>query len=330
LGLAGVLCLAFPTLVLSGVAMSHRALFAATLALIAFSRVSSLPADEVELRKTDSGGKPFTTYLFKSGAKPVLWPVLGPTGKEMTRAYPMREGDAAEKTDHIHQRSVWFTHGDVNGVSFWHEQGGNGSIVQDELVEAEGGKIGKLVTRNSWVTTSGEKLCTDERRLTFGGDSDQRWFDFDVVVTAVADEVKFGDTKEGSFGVRVDEELKVDAKKGGKIVSSEGLTDNAAWGKPAAWVDYHGPVDGEHLGIAILNHPSSLRFPTHWHVRTYGLFAANPFGLGDFTNKKENGDLKLKKGESFALRYRVIFHRGDEKQARIAEQFAEYAKAQKD
>jgi hypothetical protein len=292
-------------------------------------------AEDFGVKKTDGGvevtigDKPFTTYLFKSGAKPVLWPLLGPTDKEMTRAYPLREGDPNEKVDHIHQRSVWFTHGDVNGVSFWHETEGHGDIVHEELVAAEGGKTARIVTRNSWMSPKGEKLCSDVRTLTFGGDDKQRWFDFDVVVTAEQDEVKFGDTKEGSFGIRVDEELKVDAKKGGKIVNSDGLTDGQAWGKPAAWVDYHGPVDGEHLGIAILNHPSSLRFPTHWHVRTYGLFAANPFGLNDFTKGQSKGDLVLKKGESFPLRYRVILHRGDEKAGNIAEQYAKYAEEKK-
>jgi len=315
--------------------MSLRALLSVSVILLGLGCGFSAHAEELAVKKTDDGvevtigGKPFTTYLFKSGAKPVLWPLLGPSGKEMTRAYPLREGDPAEKTDHIHQRSVWFTHGDVNGVSFWHETEGHGNIVHEELASAEGGSTARIVTRNSWKSPGGETLCKDERTLTFGGDDKQRWFDFDVVVTAVADEVKFGDTKEGSFGVRVDEELKVDAKKGGKIVNSEGLTDGAAWGKPAAWVDYYGPVDGEQLGIAILNHPTSLRYPTHWHVRTYGLFAANPFGLGDFTSKKENGTLVLKKGETFALRYRVILHSGDEKSAEIAKQFAKYAEEKK-
>jgi hypothetical protein len=80
------------------------------------------------------------------------------------------------------------------------------------------------------------------------------------------------------------------------------------------------------LGIAILNHPSSFRYPTHWHIRSYGLFAANPWGLGDFTGKKQDGSHTMKKGESLTLRYRVIFHAGDEKQAGIADAFAEYSK----
>jgi len=120
--------------------------------------------------------------------------------------------------------------------------------------------------------------------------------------------------------------MRVDRKTGGRIITSEGLENEQAWGKPAAWVDYHGPVGNETLGIAILNHPSSFRYPTHWHVRTYGLFAANPFGLHDFTGGKQRGDHTMRKGDTFTLRYRVIFHRGDEKQGKIAEAFAAYAK----
>lgn len=288
---------------------------------------------EVGVKKTDTGvevtlnGQPFTTYIFNSGFKPILWPVIGPTGKEMTRAWPLREGNKDEKTDHVHQKSFWFDHGNVNGVDFWAETSKvQGKQIQTELVKAEGGKIGTIVTKNDWVGPDGKNIVTDLRTLRFGGDDSQRWIDFDVVVTAVADEVTFGDTKEGSFGLRIAESMRVDRKTGGKIITSEGLEDDKAWGKPAAWVDYHGPVQGEKLGIAILNHPSSFRYPTHWHVRTYGLFAANPWGLGDFTAGKERSDHTMKKGESFTLRYRVIFHKGDEKEGKIADAFAAYTK----
>src|SRR5688572_17406319 len=164
---------------------------------------------EVTVKKTDAGvevaidGKPFTTYLFKSGAKPILWPVIGPTGKEMTRAWPMREGNPDEKTDHVHQKSFWFDHGNVNGVDFWAETAKvQGKQIHTALVKAEGGKIGTLVTKTDWVGPDGARIIADERTLRFGGDEKSRWIDFDVVVTAVADEVVFGDTKEGSFGLR--------------------------------------------------------------------------------------------------------------------------------
>ena len=291
------------------------------LSLVLSLSVTAAVCGEVGVKKTDTGvevtldGQPFTTYIFDSGFKPILWPVIGPTGKEMTRAWPLRKDDPTEKTDHVHQKSFWFDHGNVNGVDFWaRDRQVQGKQVQTELVKAEGGKVGTMVTKNDWVGPGRRRRsCTDVRTLRFGGDADARWIDFDVVVTAVADEVKFGDTKEGSFGLRIAESMRVDRKTGGKIITSEGLEDDKAWGKPAPWVDYYGPVQGEKLGIAILNHPSSFRYPTHWHVRTYGLFAANPWGLSDFSAGKERSDHTMKKGESFTLRYRVIFHKGDEK-----------------
>lgn len=306
------------------------ALLSAAAALFAASIAS---AADIVVEKIDggvsvkAGDQSFTTYLFKSGAKPILWPVIGPTGKEMTRAWPMREGNPDEKTDHVHQRSFWFTHGEVNGIDFWAETAKvQGKIEHKELVKADGGPVGTIVTRNEWLGPDGAKILTDERTLRFAADSDTRTIDFDIVLTAAADEVHFGDTKEGSFGLRIAESMRTDRKLGGRIVTSEGLEDDKAWGKPAAWVDYHGPVQGEHLGIAILNHPSSFRYPTGWHVRTYGLFAANPFGAGDFRGEKVETSHTMKQGENLTLRYRVIFHKGDEKAGKVAEAFAKYGK----
>jgi hypothetical protein len=313
--------------------MLRRVLACASLPLVALGFSLSAAAADIIVEKTDAGvvvrvgDQPFTTYVFQSKVKPILWPIIGPTGKEMTRAWPMREGNPDEKTDHPHQRSFWFTHGEVNGIDFWAETAKvQGRIEHKELVKAEGGTIGTVVTRNDWVGPDGAKVLTDERTLRFGADEAARWIDFDITLTAAADEVDFGDTKEGSFGLRIAESMRTDRKMGGKIITSEGLEDDKAWGKSASWVDYHGPVQGESLGIAILNHPSSFRYPTGWHVRTYGLFAANPFGEGDFRGEKVESSYKLKKGETLTLRYRVIFHKGDEKEGKIAEAFAKYVK----
>ncbi len=293
-------------------------------------------AAEFDVVQADDGltvnvdGKLFTRYLIKSGAKPVLWPVLGPTGKEMTRAYPMRDARTDERNDHVHHRSFWFTHGDVNGVDFWAETKGHGNIVHREFVEVAGGKNATIVSRNDWIGPDGKKICEDQRHLTFGADDNARWVDFDVVIRASDGEVKFGDTKEGCFGVRVAGTMKVTSKKGGTIINSEGQKDADAWGKPAKWVDYHGPVNGEMLGVAILNHPSSFRYPTYWHVRTYGLFTANPFGLHHFKGSSDHdGSHTLKKGESFTLRHRVLLHKGDEETGCVADVFADYASQEK-
>lgn len=272
----------------------------------------------------------FTDYLTETGPKPILWPVVGPGGVKMTRAFPMEKVEG-EKQDHPHQRSLWFTHGDVNGVDFWSELKGHGSIVHREYLQVEGGPGSAVIaTRNDWLGPDGKKVCEDERRLTFGVGPHGRTIDFDITLKASEGPLTFGDTKEGSMGIRVPTVMDVNSKQGGQIVTSEGRTDAAAWGKPASWVDYHGEVDKKHVGIAILNHPSSFRYPTRWHVRDYGLFAANPFGLKDFEqNDKLNGSYTVQAGESIALRYRFVFHSSDAAAAGIEKAFEEYAAEQK-
>ena len=275
-------------------------------------------------------GKPFTTYHTKSNNKPILWPIVGPTGKSVTRGYPMKAATDTERADHPHHRSLWFTHGDVNGTSYWHEEKRSGAIVHKEFLKVEGGEQATITTRNDWVDPDGTVPCTDVRTITFGADPDRRWIDFDITITAGDEEVVFGDTKEGSFGIRVAGTMKVDAENGGHIVNNQGDRDKDTWGKQASWVDYYGPVGDETLGIAILNHPTSFRFPTYWHVRTYGLFAANVFGVHNFENNEErDGSHTLAPGQSMTFRYRVLLHKGDEKAGKIAEAFVEYAKVEK-
>ena len=117
--------------------------------------VGSLPAArataEVTVEKTPEGvtvkadGQPFTTYITKSGSKPILWPVIGPTGKRMTRNWPMEQDVKGETDrDHIHQRSLWFTHGSVNGVDFWSE--GKGRIEHREFVKVDGSSYSRSLT----------------------------------------------------------------------------------------------------------------------------------------------------------------------------------------
>ena len=147
----------------------------------------------------------------------------------MTRDYPMRDR-AGEKKDHPHQRSLWFTHGDVNGVDFWAEQGKVGTIKHLEFTKVAGGKPAVIATRNAWLAPDGQRVCEDERTLRFDTDGDARWIDFDITLKAIDGDVVFGDTKEGTFGVRVAESLSVDAKRGGKIVNSNGQVNGEGVG----------------------------------------------------------------------------------------------------
>jgi hypothetical protein len=302
--------------------------------LAAVIALASVPAwAQFRLEKHDGGVRVFESdklvaeYAINNGPKPIVWPLLGPDGQKMTREYPMVKESQNEAHDHPHHRSLWFTHGEVNGVDFWAEGEKMGKTHHQEFTKLADGKTAVIATKNIWKTADGQPVLSDRRRYTFGTTPDHsRYVDCEVLLIASEGDVHFGDTKEGTFAVRVAESMKVDAKKGGKIVNSNGETDGDAWGKPADWVDYHGPVDDKTMGIAILCHPTTFHYPNRWHVRTYGLFAANPFGVAHFTGAKEMTDgTRFKKGDELLFRYRVILHGGDEKAAKIAEGFKAFA-----
>lgn len=276
------------------------------------------------------GGKLLTVYRAGETAKPYFYPLIGPTGASYTRSYPMRTDVAGEKHDHPHQRSFWFTHGDVNGTDFWGSDPLNGdkpnfgSIRETSRHFLSGPVVGVLRTTDAWLDHQGKPLLDDERVFRFHATASTRVVDFEVRLKASHGPIVFGDTKEGMFGLRVASSMDVSRKEGGRITNAEGLQDDRAWGKPSSWVDYTGPVEGKTVGIAILNHPSSFRYPTTWHVRTYGLFAANPFGWHDF-GQKQTGRFTLPAGESIGFAYRLVLHEGDTARTRVADHFQFYA-----
>jgi len=271
------------------------------------------------------GGKPLTVYRVDSGPKPCYWPLLGPTGAAMTRAFPIAKAEG-ETRDHPHHRSFFFTHGSVDGVDFWTELLRHGTIKETSRPSiVSGPAVGQIRTTDDWLAADGRKVCRDKRLVRFYETKAGRVLDFEVTLFADAKPITFGDTKEGTFGIRVASSMDVDRKKGGRIENAEGLVDGATWGKPSPWVDYVGPVGNETLGIAVLDHPESFRHPTTWHVRTYGLFAANPFGYHDF-GLKSPGQHVLPAGESIRFRYRIILHEGDTAKADLPGAFKSYAK----
>jgi len=172
-------------------------------------------------------------------------------------------------------------------------------------------------------------MASDIRTFTFSASADgSRVVDADFVFTGVADSVTFADAKDAGLSLRVAHFMAVKSAQGGRIVLSTGEEGEAAWGKRADWCDFNGPVNragGETFGIAVLNHPSSLRHPTPWHARTYGLLTANPFGMKSVAGGKDEAPLVLEKGETFTMRHRIVLHRGDEKKAKIADLWKVYA-----
>jgi hypothetical protein len=261
------------------------------------------------------GKKPFTTFYFgPETPKPYLHPLRAASGTVVTRLYPM-EIVAGESRDHPHHRGLTFSHGAVNGFNFWANEenqkaANTGRIVLEKLLSAAGGaQTGTIHAIFNWLDPAGKPILREDRTMTFLGDADNREIDFEFVLTAV-DEVKFEDTKEGTFAIRLADALS-EQKGGGKMTNAAGATGmQAVWGKPSPWVDYTGQVKGEKLGVKILDNPANPRYPTTWQARDYGLFAANPFGLHDFTgDKTKDGSMTIEAGKSVRFRYKVIIHK---------------------
>lgn len=287
----------------------------------------SLEKDRV---RVELGGEHFTDYIFKGYSRPILFPLLAPGEVHITRSWPMAERPD-EAQDHPHHKSFWWAHGDMNGVDFWSESDNAGTTVHEGFYEMRAGDTGILRSRNRYVSKDGKIIARDERVLRFYPDENgRRKFDFEITIHPVGGDLTFGDTKEGTMALRLAPTMRLEGKVAqGHIANSEGLRDGKTWGKRASWVDYYGPVNGEIVGVAIFDHPSNPRHPTWWHVRDYGLFAANPFGTHDFERKDPGtGDLVVPLGETITFKYRFYIHPGDEKKGNVAEAYENYAKDQ--
>ncbi len=334
---------------------------AACFGTFSLSNARAAESDGVKVIQTNDrvsvliNGELFTEYWFRMKQHPALvtdrsgntttnptkhtyfYPLIGPGGVNMTRSWPIKNDVPGEEKDHQHHRSLWFSHGAVNGVDFWAEVAKSGKIQHDQFLEVKSGKDeGVIKSSCKWVAPDGKVVCTDERTFrVYNRPANERLFDFEITIKAPAErDVLFGDTKEGTMAIRLNEQLRVKGKIAtGHIVMDTGLRDdepvakgdNKTWGKRASWCDYWGKVDGKTVGVAIFDHPSNPVHPTYWHVRDYGLFAANPFGIHDFEKKEPGaGNLNVPAGQRITFKYRFYIHEGDEKQAKVAERYKEY------
>jgi hypothetical protein len=342
----------------------HRATAVTAALLIIFLAVSAAQAVRIQVVPNDSArrvdvlidGKPFTSYIWPATLKkPSLFPLRSANGTVVTRGYPL-EPRKGERVDHPHHLGVWMNHGDVNGLDFWNnsedvkpEQAARmGTIVHRQVVEAKGGKdAGNLVVEADWQHPDGKVLVKEHTRFVFRGDARSRTIDRVTTLTALNERVVFTDNKEGFFGMRVarglelpstrperlvDESGKPSAKPiidntgvSGQYTSSEGLQGDAVWGTRGRWMMLTGTVDAAPVTVAILDNPANPGFPTYWHARGYGLFAANPLGEKVLTEGKKELNLTLEPGQSTTFQFRVVILDGTAKPADIEQAYQAFA-----
>ena len=323
--------------------LRHPALL--VLFLITGSFLEIAPAEEgLSLRDGDSGPSVYlgdqliTTFHADLKGTPGLYPLLSPEGRPLTRRDPIEPAGEFERQDHPHHRSLWFTFGTVNNIDFWavkRHRHPVGRVVQTSIDSStlEGSEL--VSTTNDWIGPNDNTVLSDRRTFQFNEVDGGVAMRLTVDLTANDEPVTFGDDKEGLLGVRVGGLMKIDAEAGGTAVNAEGLVDGAAWSKASSWVDYSGPttdLDGSQsdidnapvAGITMMYHPVNSLQPCRWHVREYGLFAANPFSREQFGLEGYDG-VTIQPGETLSMDFLVLLHDGPLDRTAVEAIYEEYA-----
>lgn len=282
-------------------------------------------------------GKPFTSYIWPTTLKkPVLYPLRTANGTIITRGFPL-EPRPGERTDHPHHAGLWFNYENVNGFDFWNNSDAikpqdvpkMGTIVQRRIAYARSGENqGELAVEADWGNASQKVLLHESTKFVFRGGSAFHSIDRITTLTALDEKVSFPDEKDGMLGLRVIRALELPSDKpevytdasgrpttvakldntgvNGNYLTSEGRKGDAAWGTRGRWCNLSGMVGDEPVTISIFDHPKNPGFPTYWHARGYGLFAANPLGQKIFSNGKEELNFSLAPRASVTFRYRIL------------------------
>jgi len=300
-------------------------------------------------------GEPFTSYIYpETLKKPVLYPLRTAKGTLITRGWPL-DPRPGERVDHPHHVGMWFNYGYVNGLDFWNnsddipeeKRSGFGTIKHASVNNMEADNDHALLDVTMyWQKPDGTNLLKEETQYTFRGEGNMRSIELLTKLTALDEDVSLMDNKEGLLGIRLARELEHPSDKPekftdasgkatdvakmnnegvtGKYRSSEGKEGDDVWGTRGKWVNLNGKIEDEAISLVILDHPKNVGYPTYWHARGYGLFAANPLGQKEFSKGKEVLDYKLPAGESVVFNYKVLINSGsnlsdDEVNAKFAE-----------
>jgi hypothetical protein len=285
--------------------------------------------------------KLFTSYIYPDVlTKPVLYPLRTSRGTLITRGWPM-DPRPGERVDHPHHVGMWFNYGNVNGLDFWNstpnmpaeKRSAYGIIRHRRVVSMKSSdENAELEVELDWEKPDGKVLLKENTRFVFSGEGNMRTIERLTKLTAVGEDVSFADDKEGLFGIRLSRELEHRSEEPwiftdslgrvnkeaavnnegitGVYRSSEGKKGDDVWGTRGKWVSVDGTIAEESVSVVILDHEDNPGYPTYWHARGYGLFAANPLGQKAFSKGKMELNLKVAKGESVSFRYKVLINSG--------------------
>ncbi len=311
------------------------------------ARAAAGKAPKVELVRREAerrvdvlvDGKPFTTYAWPENlAKPVLFPLRTDVGQVITRGFPV-DPQPDEARDHPHHVGLWFNYGDVAGADFWGNSAGirkepagdkHGSIVHRSVDSARGGAgRGELTVSADWLMPDGKPAVREQTRYAFAASAGRMAVDRVATLTASSATVPFPDNKEGMLALRLAGSLEHPSRRNPKATgsyrSSEGKVGDEVWGTRARWVMLTGKVADAPVTVAILDHPKNPGFPTYWHARGYGLFAANPLGQKALSKGKETLDFAVERGRPARFAYRIVLLSRDARPEDIEAEFKRFS-----
>lgn len=280
-------------------------------------QVLPLPQGQAAIERA---GKEISRYYFGGELRrPFLFPLIGPAGKSLTRM-----GHPRDPNGHSHHNSVWVSHHDLNGVSFWADAGKNrGQIVQQRVNRYEDAAAEAMIEVNlAWLDESGAKQLDELRTMRFLplGERPGEWLlVVDLQLSAPKGKpATFGKTPFGLFAVRMAKTIGVH-DGGGMIRNSEGgINEAGVFWKSARWVDYSGPIlPGVTEGVTLFDHPTNPNHPTVFHVRDDGWMGSCLTFDGPRTIEPE---------QPLVLRYGVWVHSGAPPVEVLNARFAEFAK----
>lgn len=259
--------------------------------------------------------------------RPCIFPLYAPSGAMVLRRFPIEDAATGEAKDHVHHAGAWIAHGSVNETDFWHGSDTRQIPSEWDSFVIDDGEILIVSGKLTWAVGD-KKILEETRTYDFRVKDDLYTIEiWSLWKPATEKPLKIGDTKEGTFALRLAPTLRLDGPvAAGNSFNADGITAASVWGKRSRWVAYSGPVDDQEVTVAILDHPENLRHPTWWHARTYGLFAANPFGQHDFERTAPgSGDLEIAAGDSLFFRHQLLVFSGAVTSERIEKEWTDFS-----
>ena len=260
------------------------------------------------------------------GGYPYIHPLSLPGGPVMSAFAP---------ADHPWHRGLWFSWKFLNGVNYWefppsrpNRPDGRTVVVGPAAIHTTEtmATVGlRLEYSKAQVVLAEERTLVGSRPRLDGSYT----IDWTSKFTAKDQDVVFERTPPtqapwggyGGLGFRASKTMREF-----RAVDSEGrIGRTQAHGKQARWMDFSGVFGAKDekpaaAGMAIFDHPSNPRHPTHWYLSdNAGLPYFGPALL--FAQP-----LTLKAGESFTIKYRILIHPGLSNKAALEKEYQEFAK----